>query len=323
MRKVMILVAAVLYGCSADNVQGRGADELGDASVSQASAPSGEVEMHFGSVTSASDIDKEELGERGGDITTLTTEGGKQYQLRWALGSVEEVNANLKERGFEVDRGDEDGFAARVGSDGGESCIAITGQNGVVLIHERPVADDEECESFDRIAGDLAYVVRVDVSEDDALNVAFGTVVGSYNGVTAYSNGTVSTVGPTSTYGIQYQCVEYVNRYSVVAKHKSNMKSTGNAKDYCSGRPTGYTVYTNPSATKPATGDIVVSAGGTYGHVAIVREVDSGSTFIKVIHQNWSNTSSDNSKTLTMSYGGGRYTVNSFSGSYPVKCWVR
>ncbi len=52
-----------------------------------------------------------------------------------------------------------------------------------------------------------------------AAALPFGTSLGSFNGVVAYSNGSSTYVSPTSNYvggkytGIQWQCVEYVRRY--------------------------------------------------------------------------------------------------------------
>ncbi|KAF5412045.1 MAG: hypothetical protein C5S38_08810 [Candidatus Methanophagaceae archaeon] len=55
--------------------------------------------------------------------------------------------------------------------------------------------------------------------------------------------------------------------------------------------------------------------------MAIVREVTADS--VHVIHQNWANTAADYDKTISMSVSDGHYTVNGFSGSYPVQGWLR
>ncbi|MDO8847282.1 MAG: CHAP domain-containing protein [Coriobacteriia bacterium] len=152
--------------------------------------------------------------------------------------------------------------------------------------------------------------------------VAFGTNLGSYSGVVAYSNGYDHGVnGSYSTYGYQYQCVEYVNRYYVLALGHKNMRGTGNADQYFgTAASRGLEAYTNAGSVAPRPGDVLCSNGGDYGHVAIVREV--GATYIRVIQQNWYNDSRDAAMTLSMSVSGGKYTVAGFNSSYPVKGWL-
>ena len=155
---------------------------------------------------------------------------------------------------------------------------------------------------------------------------AFGSYVGSFNGVDAYSNGTTNTASyeynnaEGINTGMKWQCVEYVNRYYYNI-YDIDLKSTGiygNANHYYdNASKAGLNAYPNDGEVAPKEGDILCSNGGSYGHVAIVRNVTSSS--IDVIHQNWSNTSSDNSKTLSRS---GNY-VYAFSSGYPVKGWLR
>ena len=155
---------------------------------------------------------------------------------------------------------------------------------------------------------------------------AFGSYVGSFNDVNSYSNGTTSTASyeynnsEGVNTGMKWQCVEYVNRYYYKI-YGIDLKSTGiygNANHYYdNASKAGLIAYPNDGDFAPKEGDILCSNGSSYGHVAIVRNVTSNS--IDVIHQNWSNTSSDNSKTLSRS---GNY-VSAFSSSYPVKGWLR
>ena len=155
----------------------------------------------------------------------------------------------------------------------------------------------------------------------------YGTQVGSFtlNGVTvpAYSNGNNDYNSKTwSSYGLQYQCVEYVNRFYVQALGHTNMIHTGNANQYfssASGR--GLDAYPNGGTVPPQPGDILCSNGGSYGHVAIVREVTNNNIY--VIHQNWANSASDNSKKISMAVSGGKYTISGFSSKYPVVGWLR
>jgi surface antigen len=166
----------------------------------------------------------------------------------------------------------------------------------------------------------------------------WGNKIGSftYNGVEvgAYSNGANKLYsGPYGTYGYQFQCVEYVNRFYVQALGHKNMRGGGNAKNYYSTASSKELVaYRNGvSKTPPQMGDIICSNSGTYGHVAIVRQVLSDRIY--VIHQNWeylpgpaSNNYYNqecNYKPLTLKRNSnGSYTVGPFSSSYSVYGWL-
>jgi surface antigen len=318
-----MLTTLLLIGCATESTSA-GLPPVSPDATDPTWSEDGVVEMHFGSVSlpAGTTADLEELADRGSDITTLRTADDTAYELTWRFGDMGDAYETFKTAGFAVEPSD-GGFGARVADDGGERCVYVSGADGVVLLQSRSVDPDVECPAFADTRADLASVADVEMTVED-LNPAdatYGTYVGTYNGVNAYSNGSTSYVGPSGTYGIPYQCVEYVNRYFATYKGKANMKGTGNANAYCTGRPSGITVYTNGSATPPRVGDYLVSTGGAYGHVAIIREV--GATYVKVIQQNWSNTTSDNSKTLTMTVSGGRYTISGFSTSYPVACWGR
>ena len=58
----------------------------------------------------------------------------------------------------------------------------------------------------------------------------WGTPLGSFRGVTAYSNKGGSR--EYGTYGWKFECVEYVNRFYVQALEHHNMRGTGNANQY-------------------------------------------------------------------------------------------
>jgi len=158
-----------------------------------------------------------------------------------------------------------------------------------------------------------------------AASSSFGTKVGSFNSVDAYSNG--STTYASNQYytyngyktGMKWQCVEYANRY-FFAKFGKKIAG-GNANSYYSNASSkGLNRAANGSTNKPQVGNILCSAGGSYGHLSIIREV--GSNYVKVIEQNWSNSSSDNSTQLSMTVKNGKYTVSGFSSSYPVQGWL-
>ncbi|MBV6513941.1 MAG: hypothetical protein FMNOHCHN_03524 [Ignavibacteriaceae bacterium] len=155
----------------------------------------------------------------------------------------------------------------------------------------------------------------------------YGTEVGEYNGVKAYSNGSTSYVSDSyNTYngtntGMKWQCVEYVNRY-YAAVYSMNIRIIGHdAEDYYpNAAARGLVQKPNGGTLAPQPGDILCSDGGQWGHIAIIREVGNG--FIKVIQQNWSNNSNDNSKTLNYSVQNGNHTISGFSTSYPIQGWL-
>ena len=167
----------------------------------------------------------------------------------------------------------------------------------------------------------------------------WGNKIGSftYNGVEvpAFSNGASITYnsGSYSAYGLQYHCTEYVNRFYAQALGKTDMPKNKNAKNYYSAGPSYGLIQNRNSVSKipPQMGDIICSNSGTYGHVAIVRQVLTDKIY--VIHQNWaylpgpaSNNYYNqecNYKPLTLKRNAnGSYTVGSFSSSYSVYGWL-
>lgn len=159
--------------------------------------------------------------------------------------------------------------------------------------------------------------------------VAYGTQVGSYAGIPAYSNGTVAYNSGTNNYidgnyiGLKWQCVEYVRRYYYLVKGMNLAAAhTGNANTFYANASTmGLSAYANGGSTPPQEGDLLTSAGGSYGHVAIVRSV-SGSQ-VCAIEQNFANTTSDNNHCMTLTSSGGAYALSGFNGSYSVQGWLR
>ncbi len=150
----------------------------------------------------------------------------------------------------------------------------------------------------------------------------WGTYIGKFHEVCAYSNGTTGYLGPYDTYGYRYQCVEWVNRFYVQMMVHKNMRGSGNANQYYDNyQQLELNRYPNGGTVPPEPGDILCSNGGTYGHIAIVRE--RGSTYVKVIQQNWYNDYRDSAMTLNMTVSGGTYTVSGFSANYPIQGWLR
>jgi len=160
----------------------------------------------------------------------------------------------------------------------------------------------------------------------------YGTILGSYNGVNVYSNGTggyvsneYNIVNGTNT-GMKWQCVEYVNRYYLLIYNKDIRVPGHNAVDYYpNATQHGLAPYANNGTTAPAIGDILCFSGGNpnYGHVAIVREV--GSNYLKVAQQNVTNNAGDVNFNIIMTVIGGYYNVSgsTIGASYICQGWLR
>ena len=116
---------------------------------------------------------------------------------------------------------------------------------------------------------------------------ACGTGLASFDGDTAYSNGSYTGSGTScnghGTYGYQYQCVELVMRRF---KRKWGLHWYGNAKDLLVNAPrASVDVFNNgDGAHKPVPGDMLVWTNSTYGHVALITAVRSNA--IDIIEQN-------------------------------------
>ncbi len=193
----------------------------------------------------------------------------------------------------------------------------------------------EDCEQFDP-PKDLPGQCKGCPDAD------FGEAVGWFNDVCAYSNCRNHCESQTDHYdyygdrwlctGMKWQCVEYVNRFWLAnyGQDVYGSKMYGDANGYFGkAASAGYFPFQNGGPVPPEVGDILCSNGGGYGHVAIVREVyipsiGSGG-YVVVIHQNFLNSTADDSRSIDMDVQGGRYTVESFNkdGEYPVAGWVR
>lgn len=165
----------------------------------------------------------------------------------------------------------------------------------------------------------------------------YGAPVGEFCGVAAYSNANSAGTGcfydratPMETFGIEYQCVEYVLRFLCLrfpelgcASTGRNSTPTGNAWQWWSdsGHPIVQRLqrFSNGGAMAPQPGDVLVyprDVGfGGFGHVAIIRHV--GVDHVLVIEQNVRCTDRDGERRVPMQVTSGRYTIPSASG------WLR
>jgi len=156
----------------------------------------------------------------------------------------------------------------------------------------------------------------------------FGTYIGEFNGVAAYSNGNPEYYSELQNYvnevytGIQWQCVEYARRYYLTISGKNIYIGYSNASEfYDRASEMGLDSYPNGGTTSPQVGDILVSKGGSFGHVAIARTVSD--TEVCTIQQNWSNDPTDANKCIGMTVSNGNYTVNDFVSNYSIQGWLR
>ncbi len=271
-------------------------------------------------------IDQNEWADRQ-NITTLTDLQGSHKELslttvpREILESFDQV-ATLTD-GRTIYLGDLEGDSDQ------PDCILFSQSDdlGFGLMLRWPQDPASDCGIIDDHLASLPEIVPPLAAANHDLQtsqqpLAYGTYLGSFNGVSAYANGSTSTVGSYDTWGLKYQCVHFVNTYFGLVYNFPSLKGGGNANNYFStASAKGLSAFSNGSTTAPQVGDMIVSNGGTYGHIAIIREV--GSNYVKIIQQNWFQDSRDLSVQLPMTVSGGRYTISNFSSSYPVKGWLR
>jgi hypothetical protein len=114
-----------------------------------------------------------------------------------------------------------------------------------------------------------------------------GEGLASYNDIVAYSNGDYQGTGDScsgwSSTGLQYQCVEYAQRYFNSLYGIAPVWPVDYAYQMCSNYPGGITPVGSPGV-----GLGVVFNWPPYGHVAVVIGVNDGT--IDVIEQNGSPT---------------------------------
>jgi surface antigen len=299
-----------------------------DPSTQEGAAGDHSYELRGGvriSLQPGTEFDEDELLSRASYGATLTDPSG----ARWFARVERALGSSLVDAGLQpFTLGEQPVLIGASTSEDGEEChIYLRAGSESFVALSRPATEASCPLGIAEVAPWLPFVDLAPITSDGIATteqaLAYGAWVGSFNGVNAYSNGSNGYFsGEYSCCGVKWQCVEYVNRYYVQALGHQNLKGTGNANNYFgSAASKGLVAYSNTNATPPAVNDMLTSSGGSYGHIAIVREV--GPNYVKVIHQNWTNSSLDNSKTLSMSYSNGKYTVGGFSAGYPVQGWLR
>jgi hypothetical protein len=115
-----------------------------------------------------------------------------------------------------------------------------------------------------------------------------GTVLGEFEGVTIHSAAGFNLRGE---YGLEYQCVELINRFYAIRLGHKNMTKHGHADSYFwDSERKGLVAYENGGQEPPKKYDILVFDGGprdgVVGHVALVTEVDHRRNVVQIVQQN-------------------------------------
>ena len=167
----------------------------------------------------------------------------------------------------------------------------------------------------------------------------FGKLLGSPNGVAAYSNGSTTYISNLSNYynskymGMKWQCVEFTRRYTYIKRGyliPSNSYTKTATTVWNNASALGLSKANNGSTNRPRVNDLVFSTPNTTGHVGVIVSAPSsisstGTYSVTVAHQNWSTTTPTIKLTLTVkknSSGAFVYKLSNFSSTYTVKGWA-
>jgi len=163
-----------------------------------------------------------------------------------------------------------------------------------------------------------------------AQSTVCGQELAAYRSVASNSNAPFQATGDScagrGTYGLEYQCVEFVRRLYSQALGINTLASPWsmlNAVNFFDAAPAlQLGAFPNGvSTTPPAPDDILVFEGPTtdsFGHVAVVTAVAPPS--LQIIEQNWS---VSGVATLNITQSAGQYAVVRPGSSYIVRGWLR
>lgn len=178
-----------------------------------------------------------------------------------------------------------------------------------------------DTDQFPRVVKFEAGIVEVVTEEHPSL--PRGAILGFYDGVAVHNNGGKSKRGP---FGLEFECVELVNRFLVRSFGHKNLTRTGNADSYFwqadSKKLHG---FGNNNEWPPAVNDILVfdpdGLGGNPGHVAVVTSVvaNNGKGEVCMVQQNatpWHTC-------LSLAKVNGKWQVDQFNDNLPCVGWAR
>lgn len=135
----------------------------------------------------------------------------------------------------------------------------------------------------------FGFMISDDLREGWSLTApTHGAILDEFEGVNVFAAGDHDERGQ---YGMEYQCVEYVNRFYAKKLGFKNMTQSGHADSYFwSASKKGLIAFPNSSTTPPQKYDILVldtsDHDGSPGHVAIVTNVDLVHGKIELVQQN-------------------------------------
>ena len=155
---------------------------------------------------------------------------------------------------------------------------------------------DKKLDGFHKVLFGVVLIYVLFIAQD---RLRVGTEVDSFLGVPVYYNGLFNekVYGTNYAkdgyyYGLEWQCVEFVQRfYHDVLDHRMPDPSK-DAKDYFDSnlaegernKITGLKQFKNGGKVAPKEKDILVFLGGKYGHVAIITKVETD--YVEIIQQN-------------------------------------
>jgi hypothetical protein len=152
-----------------------------------------------------------------------------------------------------------------------------------------------------------------------AWGTGWGTVLTYFDGVPVYWNAGNVNNGCDAAYGINYQCVELVQRYFAVRwGYPAIWRGVEGAADMRTNHPAGVQFVPNGGTPGPQRGDALLFYGGAFGHVALVKQVNRDGT-LDLVEENWSPTG----EAKLAIYAGNVVSIrDSTIGSYTVAGWL-
>lgn len=159
-------------------------------------------------------------------------------------------------------------------------------------------------------------------------------VYGEFKGVAIYGNdpygqpcGDFQLPSACMTYadnlftGLKWNSGEFANRFLITTHNHRKLSHDPVKNWYKYAFDYGYFRLPNCGTARPQIGDVLVSDGGSHGHAAVVRDVSDHQ--LKIIQQNWHESSADNEQILSFTVAGNHFCVEDFGDGYPIQGWLR